>query len=167
MLSDFGVPNPGKHHLRIRGGRPVPPSGAHRQGALASLPKSRKLSGPHPIAKPLTLFAHSRAEKIRTKIGRKNRHKNGQVGQRWVRFAPWLGLVLALLDSLAACLGPCGRRGGAPWGGVAYGISIWVHRANTHFKFTMLADFRGLMFRTAFAPGAQGLGNLCTSLQPA
>src|ERR1035437_3743013 len=28
MLADFGVPDLGKHHLRIRGARPVPPSSA-------------------------------------------------------------------------------------------------------------------------------------------
>jgi hypothetical protein len=67
MLADFGVPNRGKHHLRIHGAQPVPSSGAHRQGALASLPESRKFSGPYPIAKPQVGFAHLRAEKIRAK----------------------------------------------------------------------------------------------------
>jgi hypothetical protein len=69
MLADFGVSNLGKHHLRIRGARPVPSSGAHRQDALASLPESRKLSGPHPVAMPLRGFAHSRAENNQNKKG--------------------------------------------------------------------------------------------------
>ena len=40
-------------------------------GLPVSLPDFRKLSGPHPIAKPLTGFAHLRTEKIRAKNRRK------------------------------------------------------------------------------------------------
>jgi hypothetical protein len=60
-----------------------------------SLPDFRKLSGTHPIAKPLTDFVHSRVEKIRTKKSKgKIGAKDGQV---------------ALLDPVPACAGPCDR----------------------------------------------------------
>jgi hypothetical protein len=62
-----------------------------------SLPDFRKLSGPYPIAKPLTGFAHSRAEKIRTKKLR------GKIGSRMDRLASDPAPLLLLPCTLATC----------------------------------------------------------------
>jgi hypothetical protein len=83
-----------------------------------SLPESRRLSATPPTAMPLTGFAHSRAEKIRTK---KTKRKIGTKMDRSAsdRYASHLGLALYLPYSTPyrPALAPCDCRGGAPQGG--------------------------------------------------